>query len=140
MSATLDSKLFCSYFGGAPLVSVPGRTYPVSSYYLEDLLEETGHIIEEDSRFARRDRNGKEDEAMLWVSTRGGEKRKETHALLRERELSGDFEGYSIATQKYVPSSLKPVSLPAWSKAYELFCHSCTDRWAELTNRSSTTT
>ena len=111
MSATLDSKLFCSYFGGAPLVSVPGRTYLVSSYYLEDLLEETGHIIEEDSRFARRDRNWKDEEAMLWVSSRGGEKRKETHTLLRERELSGDFEGYSVATQKYVPGSSKPDSL-----------------------------
>jgi ATP-dependent RNA helicase DHX29 len=104
MSATLDSKLFCSYFGGAPLVSVPGRTHPVTNYYLEDLIEETGHIIEEDSVFTRRDRNWKDDEATIWVSSRGGEKKKETHALLHERELSGDFEGYSIATQRYVPS------------------------------------
>jgi HrpA-like RNA helicase len=135
MSATLDSKLFCSYFGGAPLVSVPGRTFPVSSYYLEDLLEETGHIIEEDSYFARRDRHWKDNEATLWVSTRGGEKRKETHALIRERDVSGDFEGYSMATQKYVSSTAESDSLLRLAQLPRCFC---TDRWTELMNRSST--
>ena len=39
MSATLDAKLFCGFFGNAPLVSVPGRTFPVSSFHLEDLMD-----------------------------------------------------------------------------------------------------
>ncbi|KAJ9053268.1 DEAH-box ATP-dependent RNA helicase prp43 [Entomophthora muscae] len=33
MSATLDAQKFQSYFGDAPLLSVPGRTFPVEIYY-----------------------------------------------------------------------------------------------------------
>lgn len=31
MSATLDAERFSEYFGGCPVVQVPGFTYPVSS-------------------------------------------------------------------------------------------------------------
>ena len=37
MSATLDAEKFVAYFGGpkaCPSVKVPGRTFPVSAYYL----------------------------------------------------------------------------------------------------------
>jgi len=103
MSATLDSKLFCSFFNGAPFISVPGRTYPVSNYYLEDLLEETGHVIEEGSLTALREYRRPESMSLL-VSTRGGEKRKETVSLdcELEIELSDDFVGYTVATRRYV--------------------------------------
>jgi pre-mRNA-splicing factor ATP-dependent RNA helicase DHX15/PRP43 len=33
MSATLDAKKFQKYFDGAPLVQVPGRTFPVEIFY-----------------------------------------------------------------------------------------------------------
>ncbi|VEU23867.1 DEKNAAC104902 [Brettanomyces naardenensis] len=33
MSATLDAEKFQSYFNSAPLLAVPGRTYPVEIYY-----------------------------------------------------------------------------------------------------------
>jgi pre-mRNA-splicing factor ATP-dependent RNA helicase DHX15/PRP43 len=33
MSATLDAEKFRSYFNGAPLLKVPGRTYPVEVFY-----------------------------------------------------------------------------------------------------------
>ena len=29
MSATLDARLFCDYYGGAPLITIPGRTFGV---------------------------------------------------------------------------------------------------------------
>ncbi|KAL3646166.1 hypothetical protein CASFOL_011346 [Castilleja foliolosa] len=38
MSATLDAERFSSYFGGCPVIRVPGFTYPVKSFYLEDVL------------------------------------------------------------------------------------------------------
>ncbi|CAF2096509.1 unnamed protein product [Brassica napus] len=38
MSATLDAERFSGYFGGCPVVRVPGFTYPVRSLYLEDVL------------------------------------------------------------------------------------------------------
>jgi hypothetical protein len=42
MSATLDADLFADYFGGAPVVSIPGRTFPVTQFFLEDVLERMG--------------------------------------------------------------------------------------------------
>lgn len=38
MSATLDAERFSNYFGGCPVIRVPGFTYPVRIFYLEDVL------------------------------------------------------------------------------------------------------
>ena len=38
MSATLQIDLFAGYFDGCPVISVPGFTYPVEQFYLEDVL------------------------------------------------------------------------------------------------------
>ncbi|KAB8472942.1 hypothetical protein FH972_025307 [Carpinus fangiana] len=38
MSATIDAERFSQYFGGCPIIRVPGFTYPVKTYYLEDVL------------------------------------------------------------------------------------------------------
>lgn len=54
MSATVDAPKFSSYFGGCPVVQVPGRTFPVEVRFLEDIVEETEYFLEEDSPFAKR--------------------------------------------------------------------------------------
>ncbi|XP_014504871.1 DExH-box ATP-dependent RNA helicase DExH6 [Vigna radiata var. radiata] len=38
MSATIDAARFSQYFGGCPIISVPGFTHPVKAFYLEDVL------------------------------------------------------------------------------------------------------
>nr|XP_043639978.1 DExH-box ATP-dependent RNA helicase DExH6-like [Erigeron canadensis] len=38
MSATLDAERFSQYFGGCPIIRVPGFTYDVKRLYLEDVL------------------------------------------------------------------------------------------------------
>lgn len=43
MSATVNADLFSSYLGGAPILNVPGRTFPVDVRYLEDAIELTGY-------------------------------------------------------------------------------------------------
>ncbi|KAL2756093.1 hypothetical protein ACRALDRAFT_1050631 [Sodiomyces alcalophilus JCM 7366] len=43
MSATVDAERFSNYFGGAPVITVPGRTFPVQVRYLEDAVELTGY-------------------------------------------------------------------------------------------------
>ncbi|KAM3449944.1 hypothetical protein MY3296_006472 [Beauveria thailandica] len=43
MSATVDADRFSAYLGGAPILNVPGRTYPVEVRYLEDAIELTGY-------------------------------------------------------------------------------------------------
>ncbi|KAG0721052.1 ATP-dependent RNA helicase DHX36 [Chionoecetes opilio] len=39
MSATLNADQFSAYFGGCPMIHIPGFTYPVKEYYLEDVIE-----------------------------------------------------------------------------------------------------
>lgn len=105
MSATLDASLFCNFFGGAPLIQVPGRTFPVTEYYLEDIIDSTDHVIEEDSRYALRSARATYETDTLWVTTRGGEKRRETVSLESQtdiRNVSGLYSGYKLATQRYV--------------------------------------
>ncbi|XP_008806703.2 DExH-box ATP-dependent RNA helicase DExH6-like isoform X2 [Phoenix dactylifera] len=38
MSATIDAERFSQYFNGCPIIQVPGFTYPVKTFYLEDVL------------------------------------------------------------------------------------------------------
>ena len=47
MSATVDAQKFSHYLGGVPIISVPGRTFPVKSKFLEDVIELTGYHSEE---------------------------------------------------------------------------------------------
>ncbi|KAJ9376654.1 hypothetical protein DTO063F5_8677 [Paecilomyces variotii] len=49
MSATLDAEVFARYFGGhdrVGQVTIPGRTFPVEDYYLDDVLRQTGFAPE----------------------------------------------------------------------------------------------
>lgn len=41
MSATIKAETFTAYFGGAPYFCIPGRTFPVHSIYLEELVAAT---------------------------------------------------------------------------------------------------
>lgn len=100
MSATLDKQLFRNYFGGAPVIDVPGRTFPVKSYYLEDVVEETGYVCEEGSRFALRDFS-KRETVSLMVTGRGGEKKRETADYQKDTDVTGRFHNHSMLTQMY---------------------------------------
>ena len=42
MSATVNAERFSYYLGGAPIMNVPGRTFPVETKFLEDAVEVTG--------------------------------------------------------------------------------------------------
>jgi ATP-dependent RNA helicase DHX29 len=46
MSATVDAERFSKYLDGAPVLNVPGRTFPVQVKYLEDAVELTGYSID----------------------------------------------------------------------------------------------
>ncbi|KAI2640033.1 helicase associated domain-containing protein [Xylaria nigripes] len=47
MSATVDAERFSNYLGRAPVLNVPGRTFPVQVKYLEDALEVTGYTLDQ---------------------------------------------------------------------------------------------
>jgi HrpA-like RNA helicase len=45
MSATLDADRFAGYWGSnTPRVHIPGRTFPVTDFLLEDILTVSGYI------------------------------------------------------------------------------------------------
>ena len=57
MSATLDSALFANYFGGCPVLTAGGRTFPVEHNFLEDVYEATGYRLDADGPTAFRGKN-----------------------------------------------------------------------------------
>lgn len=61
MSATLNANLFSNYFAKAPVLDIPGRTFPVQQYFLEEILEMSKFVMEPDSQFCKK-LSGKEQE------------------------------------------------------------------------------
>jgi len=54
MSATVNADLFSNYFKGAPVLDIPGRTFPVQQVFLEEILENIPYCLEENSPYARK--------------------------------------------------------------------------------------
>uniref|UniRef100_A0A4W3JZ81 RNA helicase n=1 Tax=Callorhinchus milii TaxID=7868 RepID=A0A4W3JZ81_CALMI len=69
MSATVDSGKFANYFAHCPIISIPGRLYPVEVFHLEDVVEATGYTLEQDSEYCQRFLEEEEEE--IKVSLRG---------------------------------------------------------------------
>ncbi|MQM14756.1 hypothetical protein Taro_047692, partial [Colocasia esculenta] len=63
MSATMDSERFSQYFGGCPVIQVPGFTYPVKTFYLEDVLSFLHSM--EDNHLNPADVSGNEENVEL---------------------------------------------------------------------------
>ncbi|KAK3593313.1 hypothetical protein CHS0354_031372 [Potamilus streckersoni] len=77
MSATLDAEKFSKFFNNCPIISIPGRTYPVEVFHIEDAVEMTGYVLNEDSSYAlRQDQLLEEDDASLLVTEKAGEQSK----------------------------------------------------------------
>ncbi|XP_068681408.1 putative ATP-dependent RNA helicase DHX57 isoform X2 [Montipora foliosa] len=53
MSATLNAQLFSQYFFEAPVIHIPGRTFPVKEMFLEDALEMTKFQVDLSSPYAK---------------------------------------------------------------------------------------
>lgn len=110
MSATLDSKLFCNFFNGAPFLSVPGRTFPVNNYYLEDLIDATDHFIDEYSPYAKKKDMYSSETVSMFVSGKGGTRRKEVATFESEYEaadVSDDYTGYKMSTRRYANTHIR---------------------------------
>ncbi|GAA5943107.1 hypothetical protein JCM1841_003894 [Sporobolomyces salmonicolor] len=60
MSATVDAEKIAAYMGGCPVVRVPGRTFPVTAYFLEDVVELTRYRLDphSDSPYVARNKRG----------------------------------------------------------------------------------
>ncbi|RUS82845.1 hypothetical protein EGW08_009367, partial [Elysia chlorotica] len=54
MSATLNAEMFSQYFDGCPMLNIPGYTFPVKEYLLEDIIEMTQYNPDCTKRPARK--------------------------------------------------------------------------------------
>ncbi|KAM8809719.1 putative ATP-dependent RNA helicase DHX57 isoform 2-T2 [Eudromia elegans] len=54
MSATLNAELFSRYFQSCPIINIPGRTFPVDQYFLEDVIAMTRYVLEDSSPYRRK--------------------------------------------------------------------------------------
>ena len=102
MSATMDSKKVSSYFYGAPVIDVPGRSFPVSVMYLEDVVEASNYVIAEDDQSAGQVHRSKES-TMVKINMARNTKRGDMLYRLQndidEITLSGlDLSKYSERT------------------------------------------
>ncbi|XP_064271147.1 putative ATP-dependent RNA helicase DHX57 isoform X1 [Passer domesticus] len=54
MSATLNAELFSQYFHSCPIINIPGRTFPVDQFFLEDVIAMTRYVLEDSSPYRRK--------------------------------------------------------------------------------------
>lgn len=61
MSATLNADLFSNYFEEVPVLEIPGRTFPVEQFFLDEIMEMTNYVLEENGPYARKMKKGEKD-------------------------------------------------------------------------------
>lgn len=98
MSATIDAKLFSSYFNLCEVVEIEGRTFPVENLYLEDFLDDVEYQPSQKKQNGRRIEDEDEDILDDVIS-------KETSKKLSMIENSQKYEidyGLISAVVKYI--------------------------------------
>ncbi|KAJ0049658.1 hypothetical protein Pint_16938 [Pistacia integerrima] len=98
MSATLNAELFSSYFDGAPMLHIPGFTYPVEEHFLEQILERTGYQL---TSYNQIDDYGQEKSWKMQKQAQALRKKKSQIASAVEDVLeAADFKDYSLRTRE----------------------------------------
>ncbi|XP_049880517.1 dosage compensation regulator isoform X2 [Pectinophora gossypiella] len=143
MSATVDTTLFTTYFGNCPVIEVPGRTYPVTQYFLEDAIELTKFVPPLESRKrkasgkkASRDDDDDEDEGMgadeqdedlnknCQLSSDYSPQTSQSMAQLSEKDLSFELiEAILLYITNLRQSGAVLVFLPGWNLIFALMRH-----------------
>lgn len=84
MSATVNAEKFSTYLDDAPVLNVPGRTFPVKTMFLEDAIEATNYGKSKSSAVEFQEED--EDDDVLERNTKS--------------ESNLDLQGYSARTLK----------------------------------------
>ena len=98
MSATLNAEQFSKYYGKCPMINIPGFTYPVKEYFLEDVLEMTKFPI-----FSKRSQSRENIPKWHKHTRRSKEANKEREEFegmiepfLRDIEASGKYSSRTL--------------------------------------------
>ncbi|EHH26500.1 ATP-dependent RNA helicase DHX29 [Macaca mulatta] len=101
MSATVDSEKFSTYFTHCPILRISGRSYPVEVFHLEDIIEETGFVLEKDSEYCQKFLE--EEELTINVTSKaGGIKKYQEYIPVQtgaNADLNPFYQKYSSRTQ-----------------------------------------
>ncbi|XP_053978482.1 putative ATP-dependent RNA helicase DHX57 [Hylaeus volcanicus] len=106
MSATLKAEAFSSYFREAPILCIPGKTFPVEQIFLEDIFERINYVLEENSKFTRKI---KCDWEQLQIDLETAEVEGASGAVVKESiqdenltltQIVSRYHGYDRQTQK----------------------------------------
>ncbi|GFS24549.1 ATP-dependent RNA helicase DHX29-like, partial [Elysia marginata] len=109
MSATLDSAKFSAYFDHCPVINIPGRTFPVEVLYLEDAIEKTGYVVDDDSPYTLRENQlVKEDRAQVEITGKGGNTSKQN--LTWTQEDISKIDRTDLSSDKYCLRTRNAVS------------------------------
>lgn len=102
MSATVDSDKFSTYFTHCPILRISGRSYPVEVFHLEDIIEETGFVLEKDSEYCQKFLEEEEEITINVTSKAGGIKKCQEYIPVQtgaSTELNPFYLKYSSRTQ-----------------------------------------
>lgn len=122
MSATVDADLFIEYFkqkvpGDIGAIEIPGRTFPVAEYRLEDAIEATGYVVDPDGEYAIGSEANASSKSVMGNSKRtfnplsgggGGDRSKKiTMALKESMERSSALDDVTDETRNMYPGYLE---------------------------------
>uniref|UniRef100_A0A4W6DT92 ATP-dependent RNA helicase DHX29 n=1 Tax=Lates calcarifer TaxID=8187 RepID=A0A4W6DT92_LATCA len=102
MSATVDCDKFSSYFNRCPVITIPGRTFPVEVFHLEDIVEQTGYVLEKDSEYSQKILEEEEDVSVS-VTQKGGKTLQHQEVIVRDSsgwDLGPDLDHFSSRTRQ----------------------------------------
>lgn len=127
MSATVDAKKFSDYLGGAPVLNVPGRTFPVQVKYLEDAIELTGYTVDQQSgqeKMTDLDDDPTDDADQDQTSSSGDVVKSLKQYSVRTRNTLSQMDEYAIDFELIVQLIARIANDPAYidfSKAILVF-------------------
>ena len=94
MSATVDAARFSRYLNDAPILNVPGRTFPVQTQYLEDAIELTHYAGT--SEIAQKSGNGSGDDEEEITAEKSGIPSKLPGYSPATRNVLSTYDEYAI--------------------------------------------
>ncbi|XP_033206508.1 dosage compensation regulator mle isoform X1 [Bombus vancouverensis nearcticus] len=131
MSATIDTTLFSNYFNNCPVIEIPGRSYPVQQYFLEDCIQLTNFV----PPFDLKKRKGRDTDDLPMegepeenlnkiIDMKYSIQTKNVMAQLNEKEISFELiEALLGYIKKQSISGAILIFLPGWNLIFALMKH-----------------